>query len=174
MVFLEPFFDFTPGPGTEIKLRYADFDNAMECAKHHWECRLDLTCRKGHPLAEIRDHDGPASLCFSCNLNHCRAGHYRCLSGCKAFQVCSDCMIKKPTPATVPPTPAPIAPPPDVPRHAPPPDVPRHASPPVPIAPPPVPPAPKRPRGSSIAASEMHEKCRCLKESVLQVSEFYF
>ena len=102
-VFLMPFFDFTPGSDTEIKLRYADFDNAMECAKHHWECRLDLTCRKGHPLAEIRDHDGPASLCFSCNLNHCRAGHYRCLSGCKAFQVCSDCMIKKPTPATAPP-----------------------------------------------------------------------
>ena len=93
-VFLEPFFDFTgPDDAPDIKLRYADFDNALACAKHHWESRVDLKCRHGHPLAEIRAHDGLASTCFSCNMNHCRDGHYRCLS-C-TFQVCSDCMIKK-------------------------------------------------------------------------------
>ena len=46
-VFLMPFFDFTSG---EIKLRYTDFEDAYQCARHHWEFRLDLTCKKGHPL----------------------------------------------------------------------------------------------------------------------------
>ena len=47
MVFLMPFFEIIPGSAAEIQLRYHDFDNAMDCAKFHWESRLDLTCRKG-------------------------------------------------------------------------------------------------------------------------------
>ena len=140
-VFLEPFFEVENRGGSNpiVKLRYPHFDDVIACAEHHWESRLDLKCRKGHALEEMRDYKGPTSLCFGCNFNQCGNGHYRCKSGCRAFQVCSSCMIKKPTPATVVSTPAPMASPsvrevlppsPDVPRHAPSPDVPCHAPPP--------------------------------------------
>ena len=119
-VFPRPFFDFTPGPGTRIKLRYPEFDDVYQCAKHHWECRLDLTCRKGHPLVETLDHHGPANLCFACNLRACGAGHYKCISGCSSFQVCSACMVKRPvvsqsSPSLTSPVALDL---PDAPRHA--------------------------------------------------------
>ena len=110
-VFLEPFFEFENRGGSNpiVKLRYPHFDDVIACAEHHWKSRLDLKCRKGHALEEMRDYEGPTSLCFGCNFNQCGNGHYRCKSGCRAFQVCSSCMIKKPTPATVVSTPAPMA-----------------------------------------------------------------